>query len=403
MATTLHAGKPMESDEFTRLGHPGSLQGIGRRLSTMLKRVLCAAVVAAGLGYALFNWGVVAYGPLLIHDAVVDGQTVELGVRYDGVVGARLAELGGSYERGAVLATMESCEHEAKLARAHAKAEAAGARIEAETLGLQHAQRLLNVRLAEVEATYTASVHRRSRAQTHAGWTARELERQKQALAGSAGSAREVDKAVYANELAIVMLEEAESEVAQARFARDAVEAELAALEARRSELGVLRAQHRASMHLVQQIQSDIDAATIRAPFDCRVVHWHAGPGTSVRVGNPIISVLDPNELSVVASVRYGDLEHLGLGTLVEVVVDDPALPLQGRIAFIEPYGQHDTARGLQAAQQYSADPDDRPVRLRIELLDTDERLVPGFPVTVRVQRPTTASRWGLVWKVDLW
>ncbi|MEM9166502.1 MAG: HlyD family efflux transporter periplasmic adaptor subunit [Planctomycetota bacterium] len=364
------------------------------RAAWLIKRAAVVFAVCAGIFYALFSWGVVAYGPVLVHDAVVEGHTVDLGVRYDCVLQEVFAETGRSYVKGSILATADTSVHDARLNRACAAAEAAAARIEAETLAIGHEQKRLDALAAELSDAYELSLHRRSRTAVHLRWTQRELERQQHAASEGAASIREVDEAAHAHELAVVGRNEAEAGVAQARSARATAEAELAALAARRAGLAILRAEHRASLELVEQIRSDIEAATIRAPFDCRVVQRHAGPGTSLRVGGPVLTVVDPARTWISAIVRSGAASHISAGTPVEILIDDPERPVAGFVDFMEPGPWRGSGLARESLMQDSPEPDDRPVWFRIGLFEPDERLVPGTPVTLRIERVRDRGAW---------
>jgi multidrug resistance efflux pump len=74
---------------------------------------------------------------------------------------------------------------------------------------------------------------------------------------------------------------------------------------------------------------------TIRSPIDGVVVARQANPGDTVAVGQPILTVVDPNGLWVQAQIEETKIGRVHFGQPVEVTVDSLGQTLPGRVVAV--------------------------------------------------------------------
>jgi RND family efflux transporter MFP subunit len=156
-------------------------------------------------------------------------------------------------------------------------------------------------------------------------------------------------------------LSQSQSAVAQAQAALDQArieEARLrAAFESRAvSSLEVDRAVNalkgaEANLARTQQAQAEagtvLEYATIRSPIDGVVVDKRVNDGDTVSPGQVVVSVLDPSQMQLVASVRESLSQRLSVGGTVSVKLDVLDHACAGTVAEIVPESES-TSRTFQ-------------------------------------------------------
>jgi len=73
----------------------------------------------------------------------------------------------------------------------------------------------------------------------------------------------------------------------------------------------------------------------VKSPLNGVVVARVADPGSTIAAGQPIIEVVDPNALWVIANVNETDLDRIHVGNPVDVTVDSLGVTLPGRVEAI--------------------------------------------------------------------
>ena len=323
-----------------------------------MRRIAIAGVAAVAIGAV--SWLLLAGdGEAGEIDAsgTVEATDADLGFNAPG----RLAELtvreGDRVARGTVLARLEASELEARRSAAEAQLEAARATLAELEAGARTEE------LAQARAGVRAAEEQREDAR-------RDLTRARRLHAGGAISQEALDKAETRFEVAGASLEQARQQ--------------LRALETgpRRERIRAQRAAVSAAEAAVRQADAALANAVVRAPFDGRITTRHRDPGETVQPGQPVVTLLDPDDRWVriyVAENRIG-----------AVAIDQPAIitsdtypgdEYTGRVVFIAREAEF-TPRNVQTRE-------DR-VKLvyavRVEITgDPDYVLKPGTPADVRL------------------
>lgn len=246
------------------------------------RRLLALAVVAVigAAGWVLLTERPIAV-PVLSVDRDVPVRVYGLGTveariesKIGFEVGATLTDLevdnGDSVAKGQVLARLHTAEQEARVARAEAAIEAAGA---------THGK-------AEANVVRARAV----------------LEQRK------ATNARQQALAVR-NTISAQTAEEAQRDV-------DVAEAELAVAE---SEVKVALAQRADAAAALLYEDVLLDHHVLRAPFDAVVVARHVEAGTVVRAGDPIFTLMDPGTVWMLAFIDEARAGSVSVGQAAEV------------------------------------------------------------------------------------
>ena len=132
--------------------------------------------------------------------------------------------------------------------------------------------------------------------------------------------------------------------LAQARHRLAEAEAELAAARSRRGEVAVRRADVAAAEAQLAEALADLREAelgleytTIRAPISGRVTKKTVEVGQVVQPGQPLLALVNLDEVWVVANYKETQLTHVRPGQPATVLVDTyPGLRLRARVESIQ-------------------------------------------------------------------
>lgn len=83
--------------------------------------------------------------------------------------------------------------------------------------------------------------------------------------------------------------------------------------------------------------QAQNQTVDVTAPLTGVVVARTADPGSTVQAGQPIVEVVDPTQLYVIANVNETDVDRIKVGEPVDVSVDSLGVALPGRVEAITP------------------------------------------------------------------
>lgn len=232
----------------------------------------------------------------LVRDLSADGRVISANSPTLYAIAAGTVNLevvaGDAVKRGQALAEIDSPELRSRLAQEEAAL--AGLEAEAARAGLDGELTLADARRALDQALVDETAARR------------DLERNRRAFEG--GAVAQVDVARAQDQL-----RKAELAVAAARQAMS-LQGRSAGLDARNKRL--LADRQRA---VVVELQRQVDALTLRAPFDGQVGQLMAAQRANVAINAPILSVVDLSVFEVEIKVPESFARDLGIGVPAEV------------------------------------------------------------------------------------
>ncbi|WP_144157403.1 multidrug transporter subunit MdtN [Paraburkholderia sp. BCC1885] len=176
-------------------------------------------------------------------------------------------------------------------------------------------------------------------------------------------SADDLDRARTAQRSALAELAAAEAQAREAQAAVSGVDA----LVAQRT---VLQAE-------IASAQLNLEYATVRAPFDGRVVELRTSVGQYVSAQKPVFTLIDTRHWYVIANFRENELGRIGPGTRATVyLMSDTGIRFNGTVDSVgygvDPQDGGATANGLPNIQR------------SINWVHVAQR----FPVKIRVDHP---------------
>jgi HlyD family secretion protein len=324
----------------------------------MRRRIAAAVVVVLALSVVLFL--VLRDGDardVLDASGTVEATEADLGFTAPGRIHQVAVREGDPVAAGQVLARLDVAELEARRAAAEAQAQSARSVLTELEAGGRREE------VAQARAAVRASSQRADDA-------ARDLERARRLHEGGAISREALDKASTAHEVAAAALEQ--------------VREQLGVVEtgARPERLAAQRAVVQAAEAAVRQVDAALDNAVVRAPFAGLVTIRHREPGETVQPGQPVVTVMNPDDRWVRIYVAEDRVGAVSIGQPAVIYSDTyPDREYPGRVVFIAREAEF-TPRNVQTREER--------VRLvyavRVEVTgDPGFELKPGLPADVRL------------------
>lgn len=170
---------------------------------------------------------------------------------------------------------------------------------------------------------------------------------------GAAAATSSVERARAAAEQAAETLDRMEpllgngfvsaEQIDQARTAKRSANAQLdtAVLDARRAAAGIsgvdaLVAKREVVKAEIELAKLNLEFATVRAPFDGRVIGLRTSTGQFTAAGHPIFTLANTNRWYVVANFRENELAHIDPGREAQVyILSDPGRHFRGVVESI--------------------------------------------------------------------
>ena len=114
----------------------------------------------------------------------------------------------------------------------------------------------------------------------------------------------------------------------------------------------------------------EVDDCIMRAPFNGEVAERFVDPGAYVRPGNPVVSVIDRNQVRIVADAPESDFNIVGVGTKVRIDVESTGDKVEATVSRRAP----------------AADESTRTVHFEIDLANASHKLPVGSTARLAIE-----------------
>jgi HlyD family secretion protein len=320
--------------------------------SVLVVALLLGCATAAWLNPQWFSVSVTGENRLYGN---VDIREVQLGFRVAGRLQAMHFEEGDTVAAGDVLASLDDRPMRESLAVAEARVLEAQARLDRFNTGsrpqeIEQAQ----ARVTEAEAAL--------------GNAQQELRRQRELMKAGLSSQRLLDTAV------------ANHDQTEARLKANKQALGLSVEGFRKEEIAEAQAGLVAAQAQRDQVQTQIDDAQLSAPSAGIIQTRVREPGAMISVGAPVYTLSLTDTIYVRAYVSEARLGKVVPGSTVYVYSDSSDQRYQGQVGFVSPRAEF-TPKTVETPELRT----DLVYRLRIVVVDHDQRLRQGMPVTVEL------------------
>ncbi|MGE0039909.1 MAG: HlyD family secretion protein [Vicinamibacterales bacterium] len=335
--------------------------------------LLLILLVAAAAWFLLNRPGpdtLVLTGIVTTQDVVVSPQ-----------VGGRLAALavgeGDEVAAGQLVATIDTGELAAEQAYYDASAEGLRSQVDQSEAALRLERRRLadevrraRAAVASAEAEETAAGAERDRARVT-------RQRTNELAADGIATAQQVDEAEAAFAVAAARVESAARQAEAARAALAVAEANAEQVAMRRSQ--VQSAEHQLEAAGAQRTRAGVRLgyAELHAPIDGVVDVRAAREGEVVATGQPVVTIIDPDDLWVRADVEETYIDRVKIGDTLTVRLPSGE-ERTGRVFYRRADGGFATQRDVSRTKR-----DIRTFETRLRVDNADRRLAVGMTVYV--------------------
>ncbi len=315
--------------------------------------VIVFAIIATITAVLLFRGG--GQAGRITASGTVEATETDLGFQVPGRIDSITVHEGDAVRAGDTLAWLDRTELRAHEAAVLAQARAAQARL----IELEHGSRPQEV--AQGRAAVDAATQQLSEAEKN-------LDRAKRLFAGGAISQAQLDRAQTARDVS----------AAQATSAKE----QLALLEQgpRKETIAAQRDVAHQAAAAVRQAQATLRNAVIIAPVNGVVTVRHREPGETVAAGQPVVTIINPDDRWVRIYVREDQVGRLALGQDATITADAyPGRTYGGRVIYISNEAEF-TPRSVQT----TAERVKLVYRVKVQIVrDSTEDLKPGLPADI--------------------
>ena len=288
----------------------------------------------------------------------VDIREVQLAFRADGRLQSMAVEEGDTVSTGSVLAQIDPRPLQEALAVVQANVARAQAELDRVRAGtrpqeIQQARALVR----EAESAYNNA--------------AKTADRQSRLLKSSSTSQTAVDNARAARDQAAAHLASAREALA------------LGEAGARVEDIAAAEASLLAAKAQVTQAQTRVEDATLVAPANGIILTRAREPGSLLTAGQPVYALTLNDKIYVRAYIEEQHLGKVVPGTEVTISTDSSSRRYRGRVGFVSPSAEF-TPKTVETPALRT----DLVYRLRVIVLDADDELRQGMPVTIQLPLP---------------
>ena len=294
-------------------------------ISRRILRILVVSVTIAMLAIALWVFSQHRTQNVISRNAFVKMELTEVGARFDGRIASVEAAPGTQVKTGQVIARMDDGHLRAQEAEARANIASLQRSLVQETAAIEQERQTLAVAHQEAKARAEASRSEVQAAKIRIAET-QEYWRIRQELAKSGMISMEALRdANLKGQLAQEQLGVAQANASAADAAVRNAQLNILGIPIRQQRLGIISSEINAAKAKLARVQADLDSTVIRAPTDGAIVRWLINTGGSVRVGEPMVSMVMGSDSWVEAWIDEDELEYAHIGS--PIMVTFPSLP----------------------------------------------------------------------------
>jgi multidrug resistance efflux pump len=315
----------------------------------------------------------------LVLTGMVTTDDVVVSSQLSGQLSKLLVKEGDHVARDQLLAVMSDAELTAERAFfVSTEQGSANGMLESEAT-LRYQERLTAQQIREAEASLAGALAQYKEAESNQAQAERARARAETLLKGGGLSAQEAERAQNDWAVANARTESIAKQVEAQRAALDLARSAAEQVQARRSALGVAERQHAAAAAQTAKADARLAYTELHAPIDGIVDVRAARAGEVVSVGQPIVTLVDPDDYWVRADVEETYIDRVKLGDTLQV-----------RLPSGEERSGHVFFRGIDASYATQRDVsrtkrDLRTFEIRLRLDNTDRKLALGMTAYVRL------------------
>jgi HlyD family secretion protein len=342
-----------------------------RRL--ILVPLVLLVVLARGLVYyeeAMRPRGMVLTGIVTTDDVVVSSQV-------QGQLARLLVQEGDRVQAGQLLAVIQPRELAADQAYYSSTEQAAAAQVQQAEAALKYQESQTRDQIRQAEAALASSEAQVTQAAADLERLRLDYQRNQDLFKDGAVSAQQLDQARTTFEAQGAHLQSLKKQVEAQRAAVALARSTEEQIQVRQSELKAMERQRAAAEAQKLKASVRLNYTEIRAPIPAVVSLDVARQGEVVNVGQPIISLIDPDNLWIRVDVEETYIDRIRLGDHLRVRFPS-GLEKDGTVFFRGVDAEYATQRDVSRSKR-----DIKTFEVRLRVDNSDRRIWPGLTAYV--------------------
>jgi HlyD family secretion protein len=345
----------------------------------MKKKIILAALIVIILCGGVVYYKAVTRPQPIILTGIVTTDDVVASSQIQGRLAQVLVKEGDTVKAGQLLAVIEPDELRADASYyVHSELGTAAQVVEAEA-ALKYQEAQTHDQIKQAEASLAAAQAQEKEAQTDLEFDRVNYERTKGLFDQHIGSQQALDQAHSTFEAQEAHVESLRQQVDAQRASVALARSNEDQVAVRRSELEAMERQQAAASAQISKAQARLDYTEIHAPIDGVISVLAARQGEVVNIGQPIASIVNPDNLWVRADMPETFLDHVRLGDRMQVRFPD-GMERVGTIFYRGVDADYATQRDVSQSKR-----DIKTFELRLRVDNSDRRMWPGLTVYVTV------------------
>jgi len=351
----------------------------------MKRKVLFLVFGPLALAGAAFYWGRGSRSRGVVLTGIVTTDEVNVSAEIQGRLSQQLVKGGDSVRRGQLLARIQPEELKADQAYYAHSEEGYTAAVREAQAALRYQELQTRDQINQAEAALAAAQAQQAEAAADLERTRLDYQRADGLFKQGIDSQQVYDQARTAYEAAKAHLEGLAKQVEAQRAALALARSNAEQTAVRRSQLRSQEHQLAAAAAQKQKAQVRLGYTEIRAPIDGLVAERAALQGEVVNPGQPIVTLIDPDNLWVRADVEETYVDRIRLGDHLSVRFPS-GLEREGTVFFRGVDAAYATQRDVSRTKR-----DIKTFEIRLRVDNSDRRLYPGL--TAYVTLPLADAR----------
>ena len=343
----------------------------------MLKRLLPLVVILA------IGGGIYWYSTRPITSLTLTGMVTTHEIVVSPQIGGRIEQLlvneGDTVAKGQLVAVLTPAELQQERAFYDAGVEGAGSQVAESEAALRLQERQTTDQIKQAQATLAAAEAQHQAAQAQLEDARIGLERQQRMMKDGVGTQEQLDRARTAADVARSQLAALAKQIDAQRSAVALAEASAEQVSVRRNQVRANRQQQVAAT--AQRAKADVRLAytEIHAPIAGIVDVRVALPGEVVNPGQPIVTLVNPDDLWVRADVEETYIDRIKVGDKMRIRLPSGD-EIQGEVFYRRADAGFATQRDVSRTKR-----DIRTFEIRLKVDNTDRRLAVGMTTYVEL------------------
>jgi HlyD family secretion protein len=342
-----------------------------------MKRIVTLLVLLAAVAGATWLYRRYYTSTELILTGIVTTHDVSVSPLIQGRLAEILVKEGDQVKAGQLIAVLDPQELKADRSYYELAEQGAAARVRQDEAALRSQETVINDQIAQAEAALAAVQAQEPEAAANLELTKSTFERTEGLYRKQVYSSQALDQARTAHEAAQARIGTIRKQVESAKAAVALAKANATQLAVQRGQIQTVQRQLRAAGAQTSKADVRLSYTEVHAPINGVVAVLSARRGEVLGVSQPVLSLIDPDDLWVRADVEETYIDRIRLGDQIEVRLSSGDRR-EGKVFFRAVDAEYATQRDVSRTKR-----DIKTFEIRLRLDNADRRLWPGMTAYV--------------------